>query len=89
MQTVFESIEQKLEEEEENEKEEEEEEEDEEEEEEEEETPRRKTSSPLQKLHKKLEGHLTQLPVVGFNSGKHDINTLKEFLMTILAHDTE
>ena len=32
---------------------------------------------------------MTQLPVVGFNSGKYDINTLKEFLMPILAHDTE
>ena len=59
----FESIEQKLEAEEE--------EEEEEGEEEEEETPRHQISSPLQKLYKKLEGYLTQLPVVGFNSGKY------------------
>ena len=27
--------------------------------------------------------------MVGFNSGQYDINTLKEFLMPILAHDSE
>ena len=83
MEALFESIEQKLEE-----QEEEEEEEAEEEEENDEETPpKKKPVPPLFKLKAKLEGHLAQLPVVGFNSGKYDINALKAFLMPILMDD--
>ena len=32
---------------------------------------------------------MAQLPVIGFNSAKYDINTLKEFLIPILAHESE
>lgn len=44
---------------------------------------------PLVKLKVRLEGHLALLPVIGFNSGKYDINTLKEFLMPILGHESK
>ena len=74
----MESIEQKLEEEEE------------EEEDNDNEAPvKKKPVPPLFKLKERLEAHLAQLPVIGFNSVKYDINTLKEFLMPILAHESE
>ena len=83
MEVLFESIEQKLEEQEEEEKEETEEEHD-----DDEETPPKKKPLPhLFKLKARLEGHLAQLPVVGFNSGKYDINALTAFLMPILMDD--
>ena len=80
----MESIEQKLE------KEEEEEEEEEDNDDDDNEAPvKKKPVPPLFKLKERLEAHLAQLPVIGFNSVKYDINTLKEFLMPILAHESE
>ena len=85
IEALFESIQQKLEE-----QDEEEEEETEEEEDDEEETPlKKKPVPPLFKLKAKLEGHLDQLPVVGFNSGKYDINALKALVMPIVTDDVK
>ena len=87
MEVLFESIEQKLKEQEEEEEEEAEEKEEEDEEEEEETSPKKKPVPPLFKLKANLKGYLAQLPVVGYNSGKYDINALKAFLIPILMDD--
>ena len=34
----------------------------------------------LTKLEEKLHAYLNELPVLGFNSGKYDVNAVKEFL---------
>ena len=39
---------------------------------------------PLEKLREDLEAYLKELPVVGFNSGKYDINVIKPYLMKSL-----
>ena len=39
----------------------------------------------LTKLAEKLNAYLQELPVVGFNSGKYDLNAVKEFLFPYLV----
>ena len=41
-------------------------------------------SNYLTRLRQKFISHLKELPVVGFNSGKYDINVIKEFLYPAL-----
>ena len=36
-------------------------------------------------IRKKFENHLCQLPVVGFNSGKYDINLIKKQIMMFIS----
>ena len=40
-----------------------------------------KKKNPYTKLIERLHDHLRQLPVVGFNSGKYDLNVMKKFLL--------
>ena len=40
---------------------------------------------PLEYLKEKLDAYLKELPVLGFNSGKYDINTVKQFLLPYLV----
>ena len=84
MEALFESIKQKLEEQEEEEEEEMVEGEDDGDDDDEETPPKKKPVPPLFKLKANIEGYLAQLPVVGFNFGKYEINALKAFLMPIL-----
>ena len=43
---------------------------------------------PLEKLQEKLELHLMELPVLGFNSGKYDINAAKNpFFAHLMKHE--
>ena len=41
-------------------------------------------SKVLNKLAEKLHAYLNELPVLGFNSGKYDLNAVKEFLFPYL-----
>ena len=41
----------------------------------------RRTKNPYKKLMGQLYGWMRQLPVVGFNSGKYDLNVVKQFLV--------
>ena len=43
----------------------------------------------LCKVHKAFDRYLRQLPVVGFNSGKYDINVIKPYLVRQLAFESE
>ena len=47
--------------------------------------PEKKTVKPLKKLRDRLENYLKELPVLGFNSGKYDLNAVKEFLFPVLV----
>ena len=42
---------------------------------------------PLKKLRDRLEEYLKELPVLGFNSGKYDLNAVKEFLFPVLVQN--
>ena len=45
---------------------------------------------PLEKLQEKLELHLMELPVLGFNSGKYDINAAKNpFFAHLVKHEKQ
>ena len=61
----------------------------EEEEEEEEEENGKKTVNPCKTLEKQLQAWLHQLPVVGFNSGKYDLNVVKKFFIPYLMKPSE
>ena len=67
--------------------EEEEEEEAEEEEAEEEAENGKKTVNPYETLEKQLQAWLHQLPVLGFNSGRYDLNAIKKFFVPLLIHN--
>ena len=41
----------------------------------------RRTTNPYKKLMGQLYGWMHQLPVIGFNSGKYDLNAIKQFLI--------
>ncbi|KXJ22829.1 Zinc finger and SCAN domain-containing protein 22 [Exaiptasia diaphana] len=45
----------------------------------------KKRQHPLVKLKVRLEEYLKELPVVGFNSGKYDLNATKQFLFPVLT----
>ena len=51
----------------------------------------KKTVNPYKALEKQLQAWLHQLPVLGFNSGKYDLNTIKRFFVPLLIRniDTE
>ena len=51
--------------------------------------PTRKREHPLKKLRNRLEEYLKELPVLGFNSGKYDLNAVKEFLFLVLVKNEE
>ena len=67
--------------------EEEEEEEAEEEAEEEEAENGKKSVNPYETLEKQLQTWLHQLPVIGFNSGRYDLNAIKKFFVPLLIHN--
>ncbi len=48
--------------------------------------PKRKRKTKAQALCDELDEHMSELPVIGFNSGKYDINVLKEVLIPHLVH---
>ena len=47
----------------------------------------KKKVNPLKKLRERLEDYLKELSVVGFNSGKYDLNAVKEFLFPVLVQN--
>ena len=59
----------------------------EEEEEEEEAENGKKTVNPYKTLEKQLQAWLHQLPVLGFNSGRYDLNAIKKFFVPLLIHN--
>ena len=48
----------------------------------------RRTTNPYKKLKGQLYGWMRQLPVIGFNSGKYDLNTIKQFLIPYFLSTT-
>ena len=59
----------------------------EEEDEEEEAENGKKTVNPYKTLENQLQVWLHQLPVVGFNSGRYDLNAIKTFFVPLLIHN--
>ena len=59
----------------------------EEDEEEEEAENGKKTVNPYKTLENQLQVWLHQLPVVGFNSGRYDLNAIKKFFVPLLIHN--
>ena len=59
----------------------------EEEDEEEEAENGKKTVNPYKTLENQLQVWLNQLPVVGFNSGRYDLNAIKIFFVPLLIHN--
>ena len=59
----------------------------EEEDEEEEAENGKKTVNPYKTLENELQVWLHQLPVVGFNSGRYDLNAIKKFFVPLLIHN--
>ncbi|XP_078359971.1 uncharacterized protein LOC144644372 [Oculina patagonica] len=47
----------------------------------------KKKKTKAQKLLEELDEHISELPVIGFNSGKYDINVLKEVLIPTLVQN--
>ena len=58
-----------------------------EEDEEEEAENGKKTVNPYKTLENQLQVWLHQLPVVGFNSGRYDLNAIKKFFVPLLIHN--
>ena len=54
---------------------------------EEEENEKESKTNPFNTLAGQLLGWLRQLPVVGFNSGKYDLNVVKKFFIPLLIHN--
>ena len=48
----------------------------------------RRTINPYKKLMGQLYGWMRQLPVIGFNSGKYDLNVIKQFLIPYFLSTT-
>ena len=51
--------------------------------------PTKKKDHPLKKLRDRFDNYLKELPVLGFNSGKYDLNAVKEFLFPVLAQNEQ
>lgn len=51
--------------------------------------PYKKKEHPLKKLRDRLDEYLRELPVLGFNSGKCDLNAVKEFLFPVLVQNEQ
>ena len=49
----------------------------------------KKTVYPYNTLEKQLQGWLHQLPVIGFNSGKYDLNIIKQFFVPMLIRNSD
>ena len=47
----------------------------------------KKTVNPYNTLEKQLQAWLHQLPVLGFNSGRYDLNAIKKFFVPLLIHN--
>ena len=47
----------------------------------------KKTVNPYKTLENQLQVWLHQLPVVGFNSGRYDLNAIKKFFVPLLIHN--
>ena len=47
----------------------------------------KKTVNPYKTLENQLQVWLHQLPVVGFNSGRYDLNAIKRFFVPLLIHN--
>ena len=47
----------------------------------------KKTVNPYKTLEKQLQAWLHQLPVLGFNSGRYDLNAIKKFFVPLLIHN--
>ena len=50
---------------------------------------RKKVTNPFKTLMEQLFGWLQQIPVIGFNSGKYDINVFKRFFIPDLLTHSE
>ena len=50
---------------------------------------KKKKECPLKKLKDPLEEYLKELPVIRFNSGKYDLNVVKEVLLPVLVKEEE
>ena len=49
----------------------------------------KKTVNPYKTLEKQLQAWLHQLPVIGFNSSKYDLNTIKRFVVPLLIRNSD
>ena len=49
----------------------------------------KKTVNPYNTLEKQLQTWLHQLPVLGFNSAKYDLNTIKRFFVPLLIRNSD
>ena len=49
----------------------------------------KKTVNPYKILEKQLQAWLHQLPVIWFNSGKYDLNTIKRFFVPLLIRNSD
>ena len=49
----------------------------------------KKTVNPYNTLEKQLQAWLHQLPVIGFNSSKYDLNTIKRFFVPLLIRNSD
>ena len=49
----------------------------------------KKTVNPYKTLEKQLQAWLHQLPVIGFNSSKYDLNTIKRFFVPLLIRNSD
>ena len=49
----------------------------------------KKTVNPYKTLEKQLQAWLHQLPLLGFNSGKYDLNTIKRFFVPLLIRNSD
>ena len=47
----------------------------------------KKTVNPYKTIEKQLQAWLHQLPVLGFNSGRYDLNAIKKFFVPLLIHN--
>ena len=49
----------------------------------------KKTVNPYKTLEKQLQAWLHQLPLIGFDSGKYDLNTIKRFFVPLLIRNSD
>ena len=49
----------------------------------------KKTVNPYKTLEKQLQAWLQQLPVIGFNSGRYDLNVIKQFFVPLLIRNSD
>ena len=49
--------------------------------------PKKKKVHPLKKLRDRFQEYLQELPVLGFNSGRYDLNAVEEFQFPVLVQN--